>query len=428
MPVRKFSFLFFIFSLIAGVIGAVFGEWLLANFYGVWPNILLMGAYFGLLALIAGLLCLLAEIISPVINGRSWRVEYSGFSWKVLIPSTLVMLFAGGIIFQFLYSLNFANVKPPDDIVLVLDISDSMNKTDPDHESLMAAGGLISNMKPSHRASIISFNENAFVTKPMFKISDKDERADAIDQINALEASGSTDIGNALDRAMKEMNSHEKAGRKPMVILFSDGYSELDLDSVVKPYQKQDIVINTVGMSKIDKGGAQLLKSIASSTGGSFHDVKNADDLKNVFEKIYLENQDRLLVTERYGVFKDSTYLAVLHVLLITLIGGLFGLALGILFDNRYLAKSYSITGLASGLLAGLVLEIGLQDSALLSGFSYRLVADILLTTATGLGTMIIPIREKFSGGTPHHYSGTGSSVRGTQQRRDTAKRNFGMK
>ncbi|WP_042462571.1 vWA domain-containing protein [Neobacillus dielmonensis] len=428
MPVRKFSFLLFIFSLVAGIIGAIIGEAILANFYGVWPNILLMGVYFGQLALMAGLFCLLAEIISPVINGRNWRVEYSGLSWKVLVPSTLVMLFAGGVIFQFLYSLNFTNVKPPDDIVLVMDISDSMNKTDPDHESLKAAGELISNMKSSHRASIISFNENAFVTKAMFKISNKDDRADAIDQINALAASGSTDIGNALDTAMKEINSHEKAGRKPMVILFSDGYSELDLDSVVEPYQNQDIVINTVGMSKIDKGGAQLLKSIASSTGGSFHDVKNADDLKKVFEKIYLENQDRLLVTERYGIFKDSTYLAVLHVLFITLIGGLFGLALGILFDNRYLAKSYSITGLVSGLLAGLVLEIGLQDSSFLSGFPYRLVADILLTAATALGTMIIPIREKFSGGRSHQYNGTDSAIRTEPQRRDSNKRNFGMK
>jgi Ca-activated chloride channel homolog len=424
MPVRKFNFLFFVFSIIAGFLGAIVGEWLIESYYGVWPNILLMGAYFGQLALIAGLFCLGAELISPIINGRSWRLEYSGLSWKMLIPSTLVMLFAAGLIFQFLYSINFSNIKPPDDIVMVMDISDSMNETDPGHESLKAAGKLISNMKPTHRASVISFNEKALITKSMFNVSDKQERADAIEQINGLTASGGTDIGNALTTAIQEIDTNQKAGRKPMVILFSDGYSELDLDAVVEPYQDKDIVINTIGMSKIDKGGAQLLTFIASRTGGSYYDVKNANELTNVFEKIYLENQDRLLVTERHGLFQDSTYLSILRVVLITLIGGLFGLALGIIFDNRYLAKSYCLTGLIAGLLAGLVLELGLQDS-LQSGFSYRLAADILLTALTGLGTLIIPIREKFSGSTGRNTGATDFSIKGTSPKRDHFKKGF---
>ncbi|MFL6562733.1 MAG: VWA domain-containing protein, partial [Bacillus sp. (in: firmicutes)] len=419
MPVRKFSFLFFVFSIIAGLLGAVVGEWLIESYYGVWPNILLIGAYFGQLALTYGLFCLVAELISPIINGRNWRLEYSGLSWKMLVPATLVMLFGAGLIFQLLYSLNFSNIKPPDDIVMVMDISDSMNETDPNHESLKAAEKLISNMKPTHRASVISFNEEASITKSMFNVSDKQERADAIDQINGLQANGSTDIGNALDTAITEIDDHQKKGRKPMVILFSDGYSELDLDTVVAPYEDKDIVINTIGMSKIDKGGAQLLTAIASRTGGSFYDVKNANELTNVFEKIYLENQDRLLVTERHGLFKDSTYLSVLRVVLVTLIGGLFGLALGIIFDNRYLAKSYSLTGMIAGLLAGLVLELGLQDS-LQSGFSNRIAADILLTALTGLGTMIIPIREKFSSGTKRNTGGTDYSIKGSTSKRDT--------
>ncbi|MBO0961665.1 VWA domain-containing protein [Neobacillus sp. MM2021_6] len=407
MPVRKFSILFFVCSIIAGIIGAISGEWLINTYYGVWPNLLLMGVYFGQLALLFGLFCLLAELIHPVMNGRSWRLEYSGLSWKVLTPSTLVMLFAAGLLFQFFYSLHFSPVKPPDDIVMVLDTSNSMNKTDPKHESLKAAAKLIDHMKPGHRASVISFNDKAAVTKSMFPIVDNNESADARVQIRGLHYDGGTNISAALDTALKEMDDNHMPGRKPMVILFSDGYSKLDLAAVVKPYQDKEIIINTIGMSKIDNDGARLLKSIASRTGGSFHDVKKANDLPNVFEKIYLENQDRLLTTERYGLFKDSLYLAILRVVSITIIGGLFGLALGMIFDNRYLAKSYAVTGLISGIFAGLVLEMGLQGSAILSGFSYRLIAAILLTALTGLGTMIIPIREKFSGTTGRQPTGT---------------------
>lgn len=424
MPVRKFSFLFFVFSILAGLIGAVVGEWFISSYYGVWPNILLMGVYFAQLAFIFGLFCLAAELITPVINGRSWRLEYSGFSWKILFPATFVMLFAAGVLFQFLYSLNFSNIKPPDDIVLVLDTSDSMNKTDPNHESLKAAGKLITKMKPNHRASVLSFNEKAMITKSMFNISDKEERADALKQVNELTDSGGTDIGNALDTAIQEIDTHHQTGRKPMVILFSDGYSELDLNEVVEPYQNKDIIINTIGMSKIDRSGARLLQSIASSTGGSFSDVKNANELTNVFEKIYLENQDRLLMTERHGLFQDSIYLSVLRVVFLTLIGALFGLALGIIFDNRYLAKSYVITGLIAGILAGLLLELGLKNN-MLGGFTHRVTADTLLTALMGLGTMFIPIREKFTGPSSRSSGVPDFSQRSSVPTRETFKKGF---
>ncbi|MEH7250777.1 VWA domain-containing protein [Neobacillus niacini] len=421
MPVRKFSFLFFIFSILAGIIGAVVGEWLLSSYYGVWPNILLVGVYFGQLALIAGLFCLLAEIISPVINGKSWRLEYSGQSWKVLVPATLVMLFVAGLVFQFLYSINFSKIKPPDDLVMVVDISDSMNESDPKKESLKAAKELISTMKATHRAAIISFNDEAFITKEMFPIGDSKEKTDAIEKIDQLEATGLTDIAEALDTAISHIEDNQQPSRTPMVILFSDGYSELDLDSVIEPYTGKNIVINTVGMSEIDRSGAQLLKQIAAGTGGSFHDVNNASELSKVFEKIYLENQDRLLVTERHGVFTDSTYLAVLRVILLTLVGGLFGLMLGMIFDNRYLAKSYVITGLLSGILAGLVLEIGQQGGV--SPLTYRFIAAVLLTAFTGLGTMVIPIKEKYSG--PVTATGRPAFSTRSYANKDNVKKSF---
>ncbi len=262
MPVRKFSFLFFIFSLLAGGIGALIGEWLLVSYYGLWPNLLLTGVYFGQLALIAGLFYLLAELLSPVINGKSWRLEYSGLSWKLLLPASLGMLFVAGIVFQLLYSINFSTIKPPDDIVMVLDISDSMNSTDPGHESHKAAKQLISNMKPTHRAAVISFNHEPTITKEMFAISDKNERADALEKIDQLHATGQTDIALALDTAIKQIDNNQQPGRTPMVILFSDGYSELDLTAVLEPYISRDIVIHSIGMSEIDRGGAQLLKKL----------------------------------------------------------------------------------------------------------------------------------------------------------------------
>jgi len=70
--------------------------------------------------------------------------------------------------------------------------------------------------------------------------------------------------------------------------------------------------------------------------------------------------------------------------------------------------------------LAGLVLEIGLQS---MSGFSTRLIADILLTVLTALGTTIIPIREKFSKQT--RQAPTGPDISATTAKRDRFSKGF---
>ncbi|WP_043930428.1 vWA domain-containing protein [Bacillus sp. EB01] len=414
MQIRKFSLLLLILSIAAGIAGTVAGEFILAGLYGAVPSPVLIGIYFGVLALFVGLFALLAELISPVVNGRGWRSEYAGFSWKVLIPATFVLLFLAGTLFQFLYSINLSKTEPPDDIVVALDISGSMLESDPNRKSIKAAQNLISTMKGSHRASVISFNHEAAVTQPMFPISDTGLRTEAVDRIGQLQADGETNIEAALATAMDEINANGESGRKPMVILFSDGYSEVDLPSALKPYKDADIAVNTIGMSRFDIEGSGLLRDISAETGGAYYDVRNADELSNVFETIYLNNADRLLVDERRGPLLDSTWLSVLRVLFYTLIGGLIGLALGAVFDNRYLAKSFTITGIGCGLLAGLLMEAGFRLIPE-TGIFIRLVSNILLAIVAGFGTLIIPVREKFSGGSLMRRSGN-----------DAERKNFG--
>ncbi|MFD2446856.1 VWA domain-containing protein [Bacillus sp. CGMCC 1.16607] len=397
MYIRKFSFLFFIFSILAGIVGFVSGEYLYQQYYGILPNVVLVGLYFGQLALFVGLFCLLAEVLSPVINGRSWRMEYVGLSWKVLVPATFGLLFLTGMLFQFLYSLNITTIKPPNDIVLALDISGSMEKSDKERKSLEAAKQLMMDMDQSHRAAVITFNNDASITQPMFKISQKSELTNAVNGIDQLEPSGGTDIGKALDTAMEHMKENKKLGRKPTVILFSDGYSDFDVASTLASYKRENITVNTIGMSRFDLEGASLLRKIARETDGYFYDIKNADELKAVFKEIYIGNQDRLLISDRQGMFKDSLYLATLRVLFITIIGALMGLALGMIFDNRYLAKSYAIGGIVSGLIAGFILELGLENAPFLS-FIHRGLADVVLAVVIGFGSLMVPVKEKFSG------------------------------
>lgn len=62
---------------------------------------------------------------------------------------------------------------------------------------------------------------------------------------------------------------------------------------------------------------------------------------------------------ERNGSDSGRLLYAVERVLLLTATGALLGLALGLIFDNKHIAKSFSIGGAVAGLLVGLVLEMG---------------------------------------------------------------------
>lgn len=82
MVQRKINPLLLLFSVIGGVIGFAIGEyWLRVWGIGL-PVIFVTGVYFGILAFCIGLSCLLAEIISPRLNGSSWRQRYTGTSWS----------------------------------------------------------------------------------------------------------------------------------------------------------------------------------------------------------------------------------------------------------------------------------------------------------------------------------------------------------
>jgi len=144
-------------------------------------------------------------------------------------------------------------------------------------------------------------------------------------------------------------------------------------------------------MSQIDADGTALLQKIAAETGGSYFNVEHADQMTGIFGQIYdMSRTDRNIVSERTGATEESMFYAITRVVSVLIIGALIGLALGLIFDNRHLAKSFTIGGAVSGLLAGLVLEMGLSSIDLLD-MVVRLLACSLLAVILTLFTLFVP-------------------------------------
>ncbi|MFC0329219.1 VWA domain-containing protein [Paenibacillus sepulcri] len=406
---RKINMLLLLFSIIGGAIGFAFGEVILGGLLESWPRFIVIGLYFGVLALCIGLACLLAEMIAPRLNGSSWRQRYTDLSWKLLVPATLILLFAVGGLLQLLYGLQFGGVKQVKDIVLVVDNSGSMLETDPDNERYAAAKQLINNMDSDNRVAVVAFSNTAELIQPFVSLDTQDEKNSVNAVIDSLKPTdGGTDFSLALTEAMKTIEGKENAKRGTLVILLSDGFSESNIDQQLAAYQEQQIAVNTVGLSVVDARGSALLQQIAESTGGSYYDVSEASGLALVFQNIYDKIDNRTLLTERTDTMADNTFYTLLRILSLGIIGAAVGISLGLLFDNRFLAVSFGSGGLAGGLLAGFILDNGLSGQAFTDGF-WRFIAVLVLAAIIGLFTLVVPVSEN-NGTKPRGGGRKGSS------------------
>lgn len=409
---RKINGLMLLFSLIGGGVGFVFGEILLSQYSDSMPTVLLIGCYFGLLAFCIGVACLLAEMISPKLNGSSWRQRYMGTSWKMLVPVTLVLLLLVGTALEFVYELNIGGRKAVKDIVLIIDNSGSMQETDPDNAR--------------YEAAIILFDDMPKLLQPFVRLKNQSIKDDVNSQLDKIESTnGGTNIGLALDEAMEQIRK-EGSNRGAMAILLSDGVSEVNTEQALADYVSRGTIVNTIGLGLTNQQGSGLLEDIANRTGGRYYDVSDSANVSMVFQQIYDNIDDRTLITERIGTTENSSYYKVLRIIALLLIGAAMGLSLGLLFDNRYLARSFSAGGVVAGFIAGMVLEFGLSGSAFQDGV-VRLLACLILAAVITLFTLVVPMKDKGTGFTGRRKSGAQQNTGGgfNPRRRDNQSKGF---
>jgi Ca-activated chloride channel family protein len=396
MGERRINPLLIFFALIGAAVGTFFGELILENLLLKIPTILVVGLYFGVLALFIGLMCLLAEMISPSLNGIGWRKKYVGSSWKYLVPLTFILLFVSSMILQFFYQLDFGSFKRVKDVVLLIDCSPSMTQTDPDNARLRAAKNLVREMKDGNRVSVITFSDEAKVIQPMVNIESDKTKTDInrkISKIKTITAQSGTATGNALKATMKEIKKTYEKDRGAMVIFLSDGEptdgSENRLSELVQPYNNKNITINTVAMLIKSEVGTRVLKDIAADTDGTFYDVSNTDEITGIFKKIYLNGTERTLITPRTGKTEHSTVYAVLRIVFVGILMFLLALGIGLMFDNKYITKGFSIGGIIGGITAGIIIEYCYT-------IEYRYAASLIFALIFTLCSLSVKFKQDF--------------------------------
>lgn len=180
------------------------------------------------------------------------------------------------------------------DIVLLMDSSGSMKKTDPKDYRKEAAKLFVSLLSERDSVSIVSFGDTAQELAPLTP-GGKGERAAlfrAIGRITSREMT--TNIPEAVRLAFDSLQKSKRQNR--VILLMSDGKIDLlspekdaaaalELEKMLPDIAKAGIRIYTVAFSELSD--AALLRAVAEKTAGAFRYAQTDRDIHVVFSSIF---------------------------------------------------------------------------------------------------------------------------------------------
>lgn len=184
-------------------------------------------------------------------------------------------------------------------VVFVLDASGSMKDTDPNDLRFDATKlflGLLAN--DGNYVGSVVFSTDIIKTTDIKFVNGTADKNSIESDIESCKVGGWTGIGTALDKGVDMLNDKGNKDLPSVIILLSDGKSELGNDDDLKECnelkakainnaRKNNIKIYTVGLNSDGEADINELKQISDATYGKCEEVKSAADLKNVFAEFY---------------------------------------------------------------------------------------------------------------------------------------------
>ena len=180
------------------------------------------------------------------------------------------------------------------DIVLLMDCSGSMKKTDPRNYRKEAARLFISLLGPDDKVSLVSFGDSAKTLIPLTPDTKGNRTAlfNAAGKITSKEFS--TDITGAIKKGVEELQSSGR--KKRALILMSDGKlalgdtkkDEASLDELMKllpELNNSNIKIYSIAFSELSD--PKLLGNMSEKTGGFFRYAATDKDIHVMFASIF---------------------------------------------------------------------------------------------------------------------------------------------
>lgn len=217
---------------------------------------------------------------------------------------------------------NTASAQPrtPDqaDIRLVIDISGSMRRTDPDNLRRPALSLLVRLLPPDSRAGVWTFGQEVNELIPHAGVDDawRVRAQEEVDAVNSVALY--TNIGAALERAAYDRNQRDQSGAAD-IILLTDGVVDVSPDQEVNRREQARVInelvpelkasgyrVHTIALS--DEADEALLREMAQASDGMFSRARNADELMDSLLRIFQQTvpAERLPIEEGEFLVDDS--------------------------------------------------------------------------------------------------------------------------
>ncbi|WP_052350300.1 vWA domain-containing protein [Paenibacillus gorillae] len=206
-----------------------------------------------------------------------------------------------------------AEAPPPAprfDTIFVLDTSFSMTTTDPDNTSAEVIHMLM-DMSEAERTRIgyVAYNHSIVAAQPLTDISIKDKRNRLKSDLESLRRRGSTDVGLGLLKGTNMLAEQQQEGSRAYVVLLSDGATDIgsnskrtnrdsdrDVSAAIALAKKKQFPIYTIGLNHDGTVNEKELGRIAAETGGKSYMTSSAEDLPELFNQIYADQAQSILV------------------------------------------------------------------------------------------------------------------------------------
>ena len=199
--------------------------------------------------------------------------------------------------------LNLEVARNSSDVILVVDVSGSMQATDVAPTRLdaakNAASTLIDQLPSGDRIALISFSSGASLRQGLTS-----DRGAVKAAVSSLRAGGGTALGSALSLALQQLDSAAPTAstarsRPAMIVVLTDGVSNQGADplTVAQQIAVAKVPVETVGIG-LRNGSATVggepvggvdeatLSSIASATGGKYYYAQAAGELQSIYSSL----------------------------------------------------------------------------------------------------------------------------------------------
>lgn len=208
------------------------------------------------------------------------------------------------------YAKDYKDEKSGYDIIFVLDVSGSMITTDKNRNSIEIIKMIIDMCTIGNtRIGFIGYNDTITSSFSLADVSNKALRNDLKKVINNTKFFGYSDMGLGLRHSLDLFSESEDIGNQPIVILLSDGETDLsgsktgrtnansnaDITDSIALAKDKNIPIYTIGLANDFNTSLDYLKDISDQTDALSYTATSPYQLVDIFNGILSENMNSVL-------------------------------------------------------------------------------------------------------------------------------------